>query len=632
MRQFTTIKTGDTDAHDAGFDIAEDAARHQQLERDRVKERHQAMQDAYNAGEDPLKGAAKMDGVEEEVKIAPLLFNVPAVASRVVGRDHDIMQLWQKLLSGKRVQVLQGLDGLGKTALMAAFCDHAKASGRFSCVYWFDGRRPIADQLHEFVAKVHGRCEKDVLLLFDDVTEPGAVLSLLPHRKEFYVLMTTSNMKPVAHASQFSSQFMASYAVQPLLPTFAEDQVQMWMPDANQETAAAIAARASHIPILTKLMTSFIAATGGSVDQLVEDLDHLCPAGENGLSVSSTINAALDVIFRYLATSSAPGASMAEEAARVTAHLNVGDLNPGLANALFPDGAGNAAFEQLEAMGIVSTLHGEDAFTMHPLIATQLRKRGDDAAARQTAATAVLSLWPRRWRGLGSSTGWSLARHTEALHASHEEQKASPVTADYVAALDRAATFFAHVEGKQFDVAGNMWLSVLKHYDDTNVADAEAARVAREAGRLMYKVVDFRAKDVLHRAYDLAVDVHGPASAEVAQVLVYLAKYLPETQETVDLLNGGAEKLQLLLDGSSGDGSIVLSTEEIAMHEQGLFVLLMSAARIAEQLGQSVSPAAWDRLEKLHAKVGPPLADESAPSTSNASAPLDSKKTKNSFA
>jgi hypothetical protein len=119
-----------------------------------------------------------------------------------IGRDPLILSLWQSILSGRRALFLSGADGMGASTVASQFAEHARRSGRFSCIQWFDCsrtvsnaaspsssssttflatsiREPALEQLKRFVKEMRTRNEDEALLVFDHCENPAEILQVL---------------------------------------------------------------------------------------------------------------------------------------------------------------------------------------------------------------------------------------------------------------------------------------------------------------------------------------------------------------------------------------------------------------------------------------------------------------------
>lgn len=126
------------------------------------------------------------------------IYQIPVLASRLVGRQQELLFLWQQLLRGKHTLIVTGVNGIGKSSLCAEFCDRATRSERFSCVRWLNaGSGQITDlkeELRKLFSSMMGRRELDVLLVLDDVPSEKMeeTLSILPAHPQLYILLSTN--------------------------------------------------------------------------------------------------------------------------------------------------------------------------------------------------------------------------------------------------------------------------------------------------------------------------------------------------------------------------------------------------------------------------------------------------------
>lgn len=127
-----------------------------------------------------------------------LIYQVPVLASRLVGRQKELLFLWQQMLRGKHTFIVTGVDGIGKSAFCAEFCDRARRSNRFSCVHWLSigngESAALKEKLKKLFSSMTGRRELDVLLVLDNIPshEMDATLAVLPTHSQVYFLLNTT--------------------------------------------------------------------------------------------------------------------------------------------------------------------------------------------------------------------------------------------------------------------------------------------------------------------------------------------------------------------------------------------------------------------------------------------------------
>lgn len=149
---------------------------------------------------DPLSSSANhhTTTASGNTSFSSFIYEVPVLTSRLVGRQQDLLFLWQQLLRGKHTLLVTGVDGIGKSSLCAEFCDRASRSGRFSCIRWLSaGNRKIVElkeDLRKLFSSMAGRRERDVLLVLDDVPSDKVeeTLSILPTHEQLYIVLNTS--------------------------------------------------------------------------------------------------------------------------------------------------------------------------------------------------------------------------------------------------------------------------------------------------------------------------------------------------------------------------------------------------------------------------------------------------------
>jgi hypothetical protein len=622
---------------------------------------------------DRVKEAARESAMQREQKreqeqAAPPIINVPSICSRCVGRDNDLFHLWQRLHQGKRILVLEGVDGVGKSTLAVAFGEHARRSGRFTCVQWIDGRVPVASQLQTFLKDVQGRKEIRVLFIFDDVANPATVLNLIPPSDAFCAVITTTTTNDGQRFNPSTASYMTNFVhvhqvTSPALEACAElitdalvgggsasaiggrlqsdnngeyelapneppsvlqqgrqslsprslnsVQVNNGIPtergpeESVLDLAATIAERLGCIPLLCHIAGCYLHQSGKTASTLIGELDAIEPLQDGALSVSRTLRALLQLAVEQIQRSltAVDVTAVLEKLAMV----NTEDLNPGLLHALHGDDAIRVLDSAIN-FGLAYAQWNRDAVGLQPLVAKELRTSlvrdlGRTTAVVNETATKLLGMWPRRWRGMGADRAWSLARHTAALH-DHVVAAQIPMSLDMMAAADRAATFMAHISGRDLERAGELWLHLAQTYLKQNNRGSECARVALDATRILYLSGDYRAKETAELAHQLAIDAHGARALQPALAVMYRVRYLPFTQQSLEMVVAAADILQATLSGAAARSEDdVLSPEMTHMVKEAVFVLRLGAAKISEGMGREIGSDEWAKLEKLHADL-----------------------------
>lgn len=513
----------------------------------------------------------------------PLLYQVPVLASRTVGREGEVRTLWQNLLAGRHVQVIHGMDGIGKSTIAAEFCDTVKHSHRFSCIQWFNGQHALASQLQHFFSSMKGRKEKDVLLVVDDVENPEAALKLIPDHANVYVLMTTSAaelpnttklaaLSPPALSPQSSQQFVSELAF--------SDELE------------GIFHNLGYVPLLMHIASLLLAGDVCTPAQLQRTLLEQEVRKNDTLSISTALAVLLDIGMTEMEKTYPEARALL----RAISCFHLSDISDAVVGAVVGDAAGQFAVHAAQ-LGIFSLKWEEGAFALHPLVAKVLRGPSVQPDTLTQAADALLSLWPRRWRGMGSHTAYHLVWHSYAI-SRHFTEAGVAFTPALVASLDRSATFLAHVEARDLNVAAEMWLRVQEEHDrQQQPPTAESVRMLRECGRLLHFLKDTRAEAALQRAWRDSVTVHGRSSAESALILGCLGPYLPATQENIALV----EESIAVLEGRLASVDLVLSREEVRMLWQTIFVLLMCKGQYLTELGMEVPAGLHRALERADA-------------------------------
>jgi hypothetical protein len=519
-----------------------------------------------------------------EMDAHPLLYQVPILASRTVGREGEVRTLWQNLLAGRHFQVIHGMDGIGKSTIAAEFCNTVKHSQRFSCIQWFNGQHALASQLQHFFASMKGRKEKDVLLVIDDVDKPEEVLKLIPEHANVYVLMTT-------HATEVpNSTKLASLSTSALTP---QSSLQFASELMFSDELDGVFHNLGYVPLLMHIASLLLAGEVCTALQLRRVLEEKEVRKNDTLSISSALTVLLDISVAEMEKTFPD----TRELLRVLSCFHTSDISDAVVGAVVGDPAGQFAVNAAQ-LGIFSLKWEEGAFALHPLVAKVLRGTPPPPVLAR-AADALLSLWPRRWRGMGSHVAYNLVWHTYAV-SQHFASGGVAFTPPLITSLDRSATFLAHAEARDLTIAAEMWLRIHEENDRQQRApSADGVRMLRECGRLLHFLKDPRAEAVLRRAWEGSVAVHGRSAAESALILGCLGPYLPATQENVAVV----EEAIAVLEGRLASVDVVLSKEEVRMLWQTVFVLLMCKGQYLTELGLEVPTSLHHALDRADAEA-----------------------------
>lgn len=514
----------------------------------------------------------------------PLLYQVPVLAARTVGREAEVRALWQNLLSGRRFQVLAGVDGIGKSTIAAEFCDTVKHSQRFTCIQWFNGQHALKSQLQHFFSSMKGRKEKDVLLVVDDVASPEEVLELIPEHRGVYVLMTTS-------ASDVASSTKLACLTPPALSPQASQQFTSEL--TFSEELADVFHNLGYVPLLMHVAALLIEGDVCDAAQLSRLLVEKGVRHDDTLSISAALAVLLDIGIPELEKTY----PHARATLRVLSCFHTSDISDAVVGAVVGDAAGDFSVAAAQ-LGIFSLKWEEGAFALHPLVAKVLR--GPCAGPVLAAASdALLRLWPRRWRGMGSQVAYNLVWHTHAV-AQRYAACGVALPPALVTSLDRSATFLAHVEARDLPVAAAMWYTIYEQYmARAEPPNADSVRVLRECGRLLHFLKDERAEAVLQRAWADCVAVHGRGSAEAALVLGCLGPYLPATDANLSLV----EEAVAVLEGHLASVDVVLAREEVRMVWQTICVLLMCKGQYMTEMQLAIPDGLLRAIERARAEA-----------------------------
>ncbi|KAH9601124.1 hypothetical protein LSM04_002435 [Trypanosoma melophagium] len=510
----------------------------------------------------------------------PIIFNYPAV-SRMVGRDVELLSLWQNLLAGRRFQAITGPDGIGKSALAAEFCDRARRSERFTCIQWFNAKDALKSSLLQFFQSMKGRKEKDVLLVIDGVRDPQEVLSLIPEHTNVYTLLTTC-------AEVGSSNKIGVLKVLPLSPGAVVEFPHVLEVEDESSPARAVMHAVGYVPLLMHIVCCLMESETITPIKLKEELHAKGFTGEGILSISSLLNVLLNIALTAL-EQNCPGG---RQCLTKLSLFNIDNISYNLVDYFSAEGEGETFAVQAAGLGICEQRWDEASLRIHPSIAHILRSKADTACVEE-CAKVLNSLWPRRWRGAGSNIANELVDHTRAICETVDILQLQ-YNDDLLQCLDRSATFLALYEGKDLMTAAELWLRVVQTNRQNERINAETVRHARECGRLLHFLRDNRANEVLQYALNTACTVHGEQSVERALILACYAPYMHASADAVCILQDAAA----LLENRVSSVEAVLGKEEERMLRESAFVLLVRQGQILQELGMAVPELLWTTLRQ----------------------------------
>ncbi|ORC89080.1 uncharacterized protein TM35_000142910 [Trypanosoma theileri] len=527
----------------------------------------------------------KYEQQQQQQTAHPIIFNVPAL-SRVVGRDVEILSLWQNLLAGRRFQAITGPDGIGKSTIAAEFCDRARRSERFTCIHWFNAKDDLQSTLLQFFQSMKGRKEKDVLLVIDGVQDPQEVLRLIPEHTNVYTLLTT-----VSEVD--SSNKIGVLKVLPLSPSAVLEFPHVLEVEDESSPAREVMHAVGYVPLLMHMVCCLMESETVTPMKLKEELHAKGFTGEGILSISSLLDVLLNIALAAL-EQDCPGG---KEYLAKLALFNIDNISYTLVDCLLGEGEGEVFAVQAAGLGICEQRWDEASLRIHPSIAKILRSKADSASVEESAKV-LHSLWPRRWRGTGSSIANELVLHTRAICETVDKLQLK-YSDDLLQCLDRSATFLALNEGKELVTAAELWLRVVRSNQENGKKDAETVRHARECGRLLHFLRDDRAGKVLQYAFNLACAVHGEQSIERALILGCYAPYMHATEDAVCLLRDAAA----LLENRVSSVESVLGKEEERMLSESVFVLLLREGQMLQELGKAVPEVLWTMLQQQEERI-----------------------------
>ena len=559
---------------------------------------------------------AQTEPLEESMQAAPMYFKVPACARRLVGRDKQLMFLWQSLLSGKRCHLITGVDGIGKSSMACEFADACRRTTRFTCIQWFDAQDSLPSRLKEFYATVQGRLERDVMFIFDNVTDLASVAQYIPTNDSFHTVITmpvmdTSSMN--ANRDFLNKYKAAIFPCTPLDPNYSKEIVQMETLDPEVERK--VCDYLANCPLLLRVAHHLLGS--GEVttpEELAKSLEDFHGKNDGVISISQTLQFLINMGI----------AKMEKEFENVNIRdaltllscLNVENLSTGIIRSAIGDERGDDFAATAAAVGIFEPHLESDGWIMHPSVARSLRQDSSNLQAHiDKAITYITEDWPRRMRGHGLQHAWHLVKHVEALQKVIPEGKVTP---EAVQLMNKAAMFLAHTEGKELALAAQLWKGVLDALATPAASTAmdaeEAAIVSLDYGRVLSRLGRHEQATVaLNAALERCRAAFGEASVEAATATAATANYLPDAVKSLQLVKQAASALEHALDGSSAK---VYGIEEVDLHRRNLFGLLVRTGQLIEALDQGpVPPSLWKRLEALHKEITGSQEDKSTDST-----------------
>lgn len=546
--------------------------------------------------------------------VSSMVYRVPVLATRIVGRQEELRLLWQQQLSGKHMQILYGVDGIGKTSLATEFCERAKYSGRFSCVLWVVAGSCIEAQLERLFETLRGRAERTILLVIDGVKDVKGLLAQLPKHEQLYYLITTTDVEADVRKEKSEVGFTM---VKPLsLPDAREIQSAAQSSVSDQAAADKLYEYCEYVPLLVQLVIPLLTVGNMSPKTVLEALETQSPRVSGAVSVSSTtrvlVQLALDCAEKLC-----PGVTQSIARCSWLYFTALTEMSLSTVLAVSASQMTQELFVSVASQfHLLSPEWESSAFVMHPTVAGVLQPRVSVEEANALSAK-IAALWPRRWRDVEKASAMPIIWHTYALMQCYKKEVVGekacgggrlPDTLQH--ALDRSATFLAHFAGENLPLAAEMWFEVFCCHEkrcsssseikgevdlSNRAITKEGIRIGRECGRLLHYLRNEKAPRVLSVTAEWCKKYHGEQSVEYALVLSILAPYLFASLVHIALLMQCVESIEVGLTSNHN----IVSVEERRMLEESKFVLLLRVGQMKKESGQNVSDDFWDMLRDM---------------------------------
>ncbi|RNF01548.1 hypothetical protein TraAM80_06919 [Trypanosoma rangeli] len=385
---------------------------------------------------------------------------------------------------------------------------------------------------------------------------------------------------------------MSVLKVQPLQPNDVAQFSHLPEVD-NSSTLGELLSALGHAPLFMRVASCLMESASNSAEEIKRMLLAKGIDGQGTVSISFALGVLLELAFAVLETQR-PGST---RVLVMTALFDVSSVSHTAVDCLLGDDLGEAFTLQAAALGICDQRWDEGLLIMHSSIARILRKKAEIACV-EVCIKFLLLLWPRRWRGAGSSMAHELMRHTRAICEACDARHI-PLNEDLLLCFDRGATLLALNEGENLPTPAELWLRVIRVSREAAKRDVDAVRIGRACGRLLQFLRDERAGDVLRYAFELACEVNGKQSAEASLILGCNAPYLPASGEAVQVLQGGVAALENRMVSAD----TVLGKEEGRMLQETVFVLLVRQGQMLQEMGKTVPASPWAALQEVEQRI-----------------------------
>ncbi len=481
-----------------------------------------------------------------QIEALPPVWNVPQRRDPAfIDREDTLAELAREPakpeLGGSIVAVI-GPPGIGKTSIVSEFA--YRHAGEYDAVWWIRAEKTstlatdlpaLAGALHLTQAGASAEpaelssalmpwleASRRYLLIFDDATDPGAVLDRLPQALGGHVLLTTRSAAAVPARAR-------SLEVRPFSLQTSVAFLRQRIGDIDPGEAAVLAVRLGGLPLTLGIASSYLRQGLQSAGAFLGEL------GPDAAEVTSSDGvAALELVLKRVEDASVQAVDLLRLASFLAPDdIPLGDIAAHGATLDDPVAAvigDPAALDELvETLARFDLAWGAgDAMSMHRHVQSLVRAALTDATRRRwsgTAVTLVESMFPSDSRDV---TTWrSCARilpHALAAVEHADSLGVAPLGSGRL--LRRLAVYF--IGRAQLDEAVSTANRALAIYEASfGQTNAEVANDLVTLGRVYQAKDDLvAAREPFERAVTINERLYGAADPRVAQDLIYLGRFL----------------------------------------------------------------------------------------------------------